>query len=146
MLSPRLALLFLLASALSAAAGTVDFNYDIRPIISAKCYHCHGPDAASRKAKLRLDIRDEALKERDGIRSIVPGDLKASELVLRIQSHDADEIMPPPKEGEPLTAREIDLLTRWVQEGAEYKEHWAWTAPKPPASPNASIDSFIAAR
>src|SRR3954465_2100541 len=96
----------------------VDFNYAIRPILSGKCYACHGPDEAARKAKLRLDVRDDALKERDGTRAIVPGDAKESELVLRIKSHDKEEVMPPPKEGEPLTAREIELLTRWVQEGA----------------------------
>src|SRR3954462_11647612 len=142
--------LALLAPALMAAETKVDFNYDIRPIISAKCYHCHGPDESSRKAKLRLDVREDTLKERDGTRAIVPGDLKASELVLRIQSQEAEEVMPPPKEGEPLTAREIDLLTRWIQEGAEYKEHWAWTAPKrttPPTclSPH-PIDAFIDAK
>jgi hypothetical protein len=140
--------LMLAGRATVLAAAPVDFNYDIRPIISAKCYACHGPDEGSRKAKLRLDLREEALKERDGIRAIVPGDAAASELVLRIKSHDKEEVMPPPKEGEPLTAREVDLLTRWVQQGAEYKEHWAWIRPTRPAVPGAGhpIDGFIRAR
>src|SRR3954466_1216737 len=113
------------AAALGVQPEGIDFVRDVQPVLSAKCYHCHGPDEAARKAKLRLDVREDTLKERDGTRAIVPGDIKASELVLRIQSHDSEEVMPPPKEGEPLTAREIDLLTRWIQEGAEYKEHWA---------------------
>lgn len=136
--SSLLALLFSASAVTCVAAdgGKVDFNYDIRPIISSKCYHCHGPDAASRKAKLRLDIRDEALKERDGVRAIVPGDIDASEAVVRILSNDEDEVMPPPKEGEPLTAREKDLLKRWIAQGAEYKEHWAWTKPQKGALPD----------
>ena len=146
------------ALAIAVAAGVapsraepVDFNYDIRPIISGKCYHCHGPDESSRKAKLRLDLRAEALKERDGVRPIVPGDLKESELVARITSHDPDEVMPPPKEGQPLSAGEIDLLKRWIAEGAEYKEHWAWIAPVRPPVPELgagrnAIDAFIQQR
>jgi hypothetical protein len=132
------ALLGAALSSLCASASDaerVDFNYHIRPIISSKCYSCHGQDEASRKAKLRLDIREEALKERDGIRAIVPGNLEESELVLRILSHDRDEVMPPPKEGEPLTKEEIELVKRWVAQGAEYKEHWAWSKPERPPVP-----------
>ena len=122
--------LALLGSALSArAADKVDFNYDIQPILSSKCFHCHGPDEKAREAKLRLDIREEALKERDGIRAIVPGDLAASDLVERIVSKDKDEVMPPPKEGHPLEPREIELLKRWIAEGAEYKAHWSFVKP-----------------
>src|SRR4051812_44826139 len=92
------ALAFLSAGAVSAAPP-VDFNYDIRPILSAKCYACHGQDEAARKAKLRLDVREDALKEHDDGTPIVPGDLKASALVERITTHDPEEVMPPPKEG-----------------------------------------------
>src|SRR5690606_28439376 len=106
-----------LGVSVAAYAGTstekVDFNYDIRPILSQKCYHCHGPDEGSRKAKLRLDIREDTLKDRDGFRAIVPGDSKASEMIVRIHSKDEEEQMPPPKEGEALTQKEIELLTRW---------------------------------
>lgn len=128
------------------AEERVDFNRDVRPILSAKCFHCHGADAESRKADLRLDLKAEALRERDGVRAIVPGDLTASELILRITSHDRDEVMPPPKEAESLSERDRNLLTRWVSEGAEYREHWAWTLPKLPAVPAISphpVDAFI---
>ncbi len=141
-MSPRplcaaLALLSLCAVAPAAEPtdDRVDFNYEIRPILSQKCFHCHGPDEAARKAKLRLDLREEALKERDDVRAIVPGDVAASELVVRILSHDDDEVMPPPKDGEPLTARERELLQKWVAQGAEYKEHWAWSKPRRAAIP-----------
>src|SRR6186997_1464524 len=79
-------------------ADKIDFNYDIRPLISSKCYHCHGPDEKSRKAKLRLDLREEAIKEHESGPTIVPGDPKASELMIRLTSKDPDEVMPPPKE------------------------------------------------
>jgi len=129
----------------------VDFNYDIRPILSQKCYHCHGPDEGSRKAKLRMDIREDALKDRDGFRAIVPGDIKTSEMIVRIHSKDEEEQMPPPDEGEALTAKEIELLTKWVAQGAEYKTHWAWTKPLRSAIPQVKdggvvrnpVDAFI---
>src|SRR5205085_1585308 len=117
-----------------------------------KCFHCHGPDEAARKAKLRLDHRDDAVKEHEDGTPIVPGDLAASALVGRITSHDPEEVMPPPKEGEPLTPHEIELLQRWIAQGAEYKEHWAWINPTrqpvpllapPPRNP---IDAFIRER
>src|SRR3954449_1461429 len=101
--------LFLLSMSPSRAAAEeprVDFNYDIRPILSAKCFHCHGTDEKARKAKLRLDLRPEALREREGTRAIVPGDPSASEAIARITSNDPEEVMPPPKEGEPLKPRE----------------------------------------
>src|SRR5687768_1186662 len=85
-----------------AAGGKVDFNYDIRPLISSKCFHCHGPDEHTREAGLRLDVREEAVKERDGVRAIVPGDPGASELIIRVTTKDRDEVMPPPKENHPL--------------------------------------------
>ena len=146
------------AAAPSAASSDekVDFSSQIRPIISAKCFRCHGPDESSRKAKLRLDLRDEALKERKGIRPIVPGDLSKSEMVRRITTRDEDDVMPPPKEGHPLTPGEIDLLKRWIQQGAAYSPHWAFVKPErsvPPrmntsqtAWPRNAIDYFVLAR
>src|SRR2546426_384677 len=92
----------------------VDFSAQIRPIISSKCFSCHGQDETSRKAKLRLDTREEAIKERKGRRAIVPGDLEKSELVARITSKDEDEVMPPPKTGHKLTGTEIGLFKRWI--------------------------------
>ncbi len=152
-LRPRLLIAFaaaaLLPPVLKAAdavpGGKVDFNYDIRPIISAKCFHCHGPDESSRKAHLRLDSREEAMKKHDDLQAIVPGDLDNSELVARIMSTDPDEMMPPPKENKKLTAAEITLLKRWVTEGAEYKPHWSFTKPERPAIPSIADNGFKAA-
>lgn len=137
----------------SALAAPVDFNREIRPIISEKCFHCHGPDEASRKAKLRLDLRDEALKERDGVRAIVPGRPDDSELLTRILSKDPDEVMPPPKEHHEMSPAESDVLRRWIAEGAPYARHWAFEKPKRPAIPEVKdkqslrtpVDHFIAA-
>ncbi len=127
--------LALLPTSLVAAEPKVNFNHEIRPIISSKCFHCHGPDEKSRQAELRLDIREEALKERDGVRAIVPGDLAKSELVTRITTKDRDEVMPPPKEMHTLSPTEIALLKKWIEQGAEYQEHWAFVKPVRPAVP-----------
>lgn len=136
------------------AIATVDFNTQIRPIISSKCFACHGPDEGSRKAKLRLDVRSEAIKERDGVRAIVPGDPAASEVVRRITATDPDEVMPPPKTGHKLAEAEIDLIKRWIAEGAPYAIHWAFVKPRRPALPAVKrsswpinpIDYFILAK
>src|SRR5213596_3079061 len=94
-----------LATAFAASAKKqsvtepVDFSSQIRPLISSKCFSCHGPDESSRKAKLRLDLRDEAIKDHKGTRAIVPGDAASSEMVRRITASDPDDIMPPPKTG-----------------------------------------------
>src|SRR5438445_11050000 len=87
-----------------SATDPVDFSSQIRPIISSKCFSCHGPDESSRKAKLRLDVREEAIKDRKGTRAIVPGVLEQSELVRRITATDPDDKMPPPKTGRTLSA------------------------------------------
>src|SRR5271170_2611436 len=100
---------WLLHAGLASAAEKVDFNYDIRPLISSKCYHCHGPDEKARKAKLRLDLREDAITEHESGPTIVPGDAARSELINRITSTDRDEVMPPPKEEHALSAREVDL-------------------------------------
>lgn len=139
----------------ATAKDKVDFSSQIRPIISAKCFACHGPDEHSRKAKLRLDLRDEAIRERDGIIPIKPGDLKNSELIRRVTAgEDSDDVMPPTKAGHPLTAAEVDRLKLWIQQGAPYATHWSFTKPERPALPKISrrawpqnpIDHFILAR
>ena len=114
-------------------AGKVEFNRDIRPILSDKCFVCHGPDHASRKADLRLDQREQALADRGGYRAIVPGRAADSELMRRVTSDDADEQMPPAKSGLRLSAREIELLGRWIDQGAEYQPHWSLIPPQQPA-------------
>jgi hypothetical protein len=133
----------------------VDFNYQIRPILSDKCYNCHGPDARKRKAGLRLDTKEGAFaKLRSDGRAIVPGNLEESELVARITAEDETDRMPPKTLGRTLTAREIDLLKTWVAEGALWKEHWAFIPPgeiQPPEVKNAAwtrtaIDRFVLAR
>src|SRR5688500_9594762 len=119
-----------------AAWAEVDFQREVRPILSATCFKCHGPDGATRKAGLRLDIREEAVKAAEsGKIAIVPGDVSKSEMARRILTTDEDDLMPPPKAKMPLTAAQKDILKRWVAEGAEYRAHWAFVAPKRPALP-----------
>lgn len=119
-----------LASVTSVCANEparVDFNFQIRPLLSDRCFRCHGPDAGSRKAKLRLDTNEGLLKELDDDWAVVkPGDPARSELVRRIFTDNEDDLMPPLDSHLKLTAAEKELLKRWVSEGAEYKSHWAF--------------------
>ncbi len=133
----------------------VDFNRDIRPILSDNCYTCHGPDAEKRKAGLRLDLKDGALLPlKSGDFAIVPGDLAKSELIARITTKNEDDLMPPAKTGKTLTARQIDLLKRWIAQGAEWQAHWSFITPQRPPEPAVKnkrwprnpIDTFILAR
>ena len=133
----------------------LDFNRDIRPILSDNCYACHGPDAEKRKAGLRLDLKDGALAPlKSGEIAIVPGDLAKSELIARITTKDEDDLMPPAKSGKTLTANQIDLLKRWIAQGAEWKAHWSFIKPERPPVPAVKnqrwsrnpIDAFILAR
>ncbi len=121
----------------------VRFGRDIRPILSERCFLCHGPDPSSREAELRLDLRAEALQERDGIRPIVPGNPEASEILRRMRAHGTEDVMPPPSAKKPaLSEREVALFERWIREGATYEPHWSFTAPKRPAVPDASASSW----
>jgi len=130
---------------------TVSFNRDIRPILSSKCFHCHGPSEKSRKAKLRLDLEESALSERDGIRAIVPRKLDESELWHRILSDDPEEMMPPPESKKPMSKEEISLFKSWIAEGAQWEDHWSFTAIQQPTLPKVSnsdwcrnpIDRFV---
>src|SRR5262245_19135359 len=130
-------LLVLVVSASSAnAAENVDFQRQVRPLLADKCFACHGRDAEHRQGSLRLDDRKAALKGGDsGEAAIVPNRPEQSELVRRIFSRAADERMPPPDSKKELNAAEKELLKRWVAEGAEYKAHWAFTAPLKPSVP-----------
>jgi hypothetical protein len=150
-----LALLICSGTAARADEERVSFARDIRPILSNKCFLCHGGDEEGRKGGLRLDTEDGARGEADsGGRAIVPGDLDESELIARITSADPIDRMPPEESGKALTSAEIDLLKKWVAQGGDYAAHWAFVPPEaaePPAVRDESwvrneIDRFVLAR
>ena len=131
----------------AAAADSVRFNRDIRPVLSDKCFHCHGPDEKERKADLRLDLREAAIK---GGKSGHPGiDLQKpenSEVLRRVLTTDEDDLMPPADLHKPVTPAEADLLRRWITEGAPYEGHWAFIPPvaeSPPPGGRNPIDGFL---
>jgi len=144
---------------LSTARGTpapeprvlrpVQFNRDIRPILSGNCFFCHGPDKGHRKADLRLDVRDSALADK----AIVPGKPEASELWKRITTKDPDDVMPPPDTHKQLKPAEIERLRRWISEGATYQPHWAYVPVRRPSVPAVGdatrpanpVDNFVLA-
>ncbi|MEY2949013.1 MAG: hypothetical protein RLZZ248_214, partial [Bacteroidota bacterium] len=112
--------------------GLVDFNFHIRPILSDKCFACHGPDANKREAGLRLDTEEgafAALKDAPGQFVIIPGDKENSEVWHRINSVNPSEVMPPPEFNVVLTDEEKNLIGQWIEQGAEYKDHWAFIPP-----------------
>ncbi len=144
-----------LPSPVHAAEAPLDFNRDVRPILSDRCFSCHGPDGEDRQAGLRLDLRDAAIAELDsGATAVVPGDPTQSEIVTRITSTDPDVVMPPPRFNKPITPAEADILKRWIAAGAEYRGHWAFERVERPAVPEVKdrawprtpIDRFILAR
>ena len=113
-----------------SALDRVDFNKEVRPILSENCLTCHGPDNKTREAGIRLDVSDQSMWKGDsGKLAIIPGNPDMSELVRRIVSTDANEVMPPPATGKHLTPKQVETLQRWISEGAEYKGHWAFIAP-----------------
>jgi hypothetical protein len=140
------------------AAEEPSFTRDIKPLLSNRCFHCHGPDAETREGGdgegLRLDTFDGATTDLGDRSAIVPGKPSASELIARITSTDPDIVMPPPDSGVPLTPAEIARLTAWIKAGAEYEPHWAYVPPKRPpvpavknkAWPRNDIDRFVLAR
>jgi hypothetical protein len=108
-------------------SATIDYQRQIRPILSNHCFPCHGADETSREADLRLDLRPDAIRS-----AILPGNASASPLSHRITASDPDVIMPPPASGKPLNADQIRLLKAWINGGAEYQQHWAFTPPQRP--------------
>ncbi len=116
----------------SLAQGELQYNRDIRPILVAKCFACHGADSASREADLRIDQREAAIDAE----VLVPGNADESEMIRRLVSDDPEEIMPPPATKKQLTEEQIEILRQWVNEGAEYELHWSYLAPKRPGKPN----------
>jgi hypothetical protein len=126
-----------------AGAAGPDFAREVRPILSNRCFKCHGPDEERQEAGLRLDVREAALAELDsGARAIVAGHPDDSEVIARITSTDPDLVMPPPHTKVTLTADEQRILTEWIAAGAEYRPHWAFLKPERPAVPGAENDSW----
>ena len=147
-------LLFAAATTLAHGA-VVDFQRDIRPILSNACFKCHGPDGDERKGGkknsggLRLDTEEGSRADLGGSVSVVPGHPEKSELIARIITTDEDDLMPPTKSGKPLTTREIELLTAWVKAGGKFAQHWSYEKPRRAELPRAAanpIDAFILAR
>ena len=149
--------LFWAAGLLSAVAAdppsaSVDFTRDIRPILSSNCFTCHGPHEEARKGDLRLDDKASAFRDRDGYAVIVPGSVEDSLIIDRVTAEDADVRMPPDKD--PLTPEQVDALRRWIEQGAEWQEHWAFAPVARPDAPAVGdtgwarndIDRFILAR
>src|SRR3954467_12302398 len=155
----RISLLLLLALSTSArfapaAEKKLDFNRDIRPILSENCFQCHGFDEKARQAELRLDIADSALAKQDDVVAIVPGHPDESELWRRVTSTDNSEMMPPPDSHRQLKPEQKELLKRWIEQGAPYAKHWSFIPPQKaplpevsePSWPRNEIDNFILER
>lgn len=126
------------ARSVSAADGSIDFNRDIRPILSENCFYCHGQDPNKRQGDLRLDDRKAALDAG----AIVPGKAVESELIKRVFAKEPREIMPPPKSNRKLTAEQKKLLERWINDGGDYKTHWAFMPPTKPLQPHVKAASW----
>ncbi len=139
---------------LMQADEPVDFKRDIRPILSNTCFLCHGPDEKNRKGDLRLDRKEDAFRKVEGKAAIIPGKPDESDLYRRIITTDADDHMPPAKSKKQLTTKQIELLRKWIQQGARWSDHWAFVAPERSATPDVKtkawvrtpIDAFILAR
>lgn len=147
--------IFALILGFSVLSAKVSFNDEIRPLLSNSCYRCHGPDEEDRKAKLRLDTREGAIRDHKGFTAIFPGKIEDSELIYRIVTDDEDEMMPPPGKGKRFTKEQIELFKRWIEEGAEYEVHWSYAKPVRAEVPRVDetmmkvcnpIDAFILSR
>jgi hypothetical protein len=140
----RLLILVLTAGPLLAAEERVEFNRDVRPILADRCFACHGADAKAKGVPLRLDIEEEAKKDLGkGSRAIVPHDAAASQLMLRVTKEGGALRMPPVSAGTGLTQGEIEILRKWIAQGAPWQRHWAFL---PPVKKPGNIDTFVRAR
>src|SRR5262249_34665832 len=136
------------------AGPPVEFNRDVRPILSDACFACHGPDKGKRKADLRLDTEEGAFADLGGHKALVPGKPEQSALYLRLTEKDARKRMPPAKSGKSITPEQVETLRRWIEQGAKWQKHWALIPPVRPAPPKVgaegwrrnAIDSFVLAR
>ena len=139
-------------AAAAATPAQIDFNRDIRPILSENCYTCHGPDANKLKAGLRFDVKESAFgKAKSGEIAVVPGAPEKSEMIRRLTATDPDDVMPPAKENKALKPEQVELLTRWIKEGAAWAGHWAFESIRKPQVPQGvrsagPIDAFVEAR
>ena len=137
-----------------AAPRRVDFDREIRPILSDNCFQCHGPDEKNRMAGLRLDTRDGAFADRGKNKTLAPGDPASSRVYLRVSAENKARRMPPPSSGRALTDPQIALIKRWIEEGADWKQHWAFIPPKRADLPDVKhagwvrnpVDRFVLAR
>lgn len=145
----RVAVGLLIVAPISLEAREIEFNRDVRPILSDKCFACHGPDAKTREAELRLDQREIAVAGRGDRAAIVPGNSMSSQVIERIISTDDLVRMPPPEAGPPLAASEIEILKQWIDQGAQFEDHWSYIPPVRPEVPvvpgenSGEIDRFI---
>ena len=141
-------------AALAVVPAKIDFQRDVRPILSDNCFRCHGPDPGTRMVDLRLDLREAATAKREHGTAVVPGSLEQSLLWQRVSQEKPAERMPPPYANKVLTADQKETLKRWIEQGATWKEHWVYTAPKRPALPavknepwaRSPMDRFILAK
>ncbi len=131
------------SSKLTTAKGSIDFRKQIRPILSNKCFLCHGPDENNRKAGLRLDLKEQAFSElKSGGFALVPGDLEDSQIHYRITTSDEADRMPPSDFDKQLTEEEISLITQWIEQGAPWEQHWAFVTPTRPEIPETSLEEW----
>lgn len=141
---------------LQATEAPVQFGREILPILSDRCFYCHGPDDKSRKADLRLDSLEEASRDLGGYKALEPGNPEKSTLLQRMVSSDRDEVMPPPKVHKPMKPEEVEVFRRWIRQGAKYDRHWAFVVPVRPQVPELEgtlgkwvrnpVDAFVAKR
>src|SRR3982750_1740798 len=149
-----LSLPVLVFAAQAATKSGIDFNREIRPILSDNCFQCHGPDEKKRMAGLRLDVKEGAFTQTARGAIITPGDSAKSLLFQRINHADKARRMPPPASDRSLNEKQVELIRRWIDGGADWESHWAFVAPKRPDVPVAGtpawvknpIDNFVLAR
>jgi hypothetical protein len=153
LISKPLAIGLLCVFSLGGVLGKVDFNSEVRPILSNNCFFCHGPDAHERKADLRLDTEEGATRDFGGYAALVPGSLEKSEMWTRITSSDRDEIMPPPEAHKVMKPKDREIIKQWILEGAKYDKYWAYEQPEKSPVPhegmewsNHWIDRFVYAK
>src|SRR5262249_11194551 len=155
-LLPAVLSLLLTASQAAAADPKIDYSRDLRPILASHCWSCHGPDDRPREAELRLESRDATLARRQQRKpAVVPGDPAGSALISRIEAEKAARRMPPPEVKKPLSDQQKQLLRRWIEQGADFSQHWAFVPPRRPSVPvlrdakddiRNPIDAFVSAK